>query len=73
MIPIQRYEVSFSFYFGAKSVRYFFYAPASKALYFTSGAYIFEFYIYTAYKAFRDVETLFVQGQNLVPSRPAIG
>ena len=25
------------------------------------------------YKAFRRVETLFVQGRNLVPSRPAIG
>ena len=25
------------------------------------------------YKAFRFVETLFVQGRNLLPSRPAIG
>ena len=28
---------------------------------------------YIIYKAFRQVETLFVQGRNLVPSKPAIG
>ena len=31
------------------------------------------FYNCRFYKAFRHVQTLFVQGRNLVPSRPAIG
>ena len=32
-----------------------------------------ELQVERLYKAFRHVETLFVQGRNLVPYRPAIG